>query len=155
MPASAEAVYRFHAEPNALQRLTPPWENAEVVEQSGGIEEIGSRVKIRVKIGPIAQVWTAEHTAFESGRMFRDTMVGGPFRRWEHTHRFEPDTDSSSWLEDRVEYELPMGWLGRVFGDGYTKRRLERMFAWRHRVTAEALAQRDFRAETGRGRGSS
>jgi ligand-binding SRPBCC domain-containing protein len=140
MPASAEDVYCFHAQPDALTRLTPPWENATVFEQTGGIEELGSRVKIRVKIGPLSQIWVAEHTACQPGRMFRDTMVSGPFRKWEHTHLFVPDGAQTSWLEDRVEYVTPLGWLGKTFGGWYARRRLGRMFAWRHAVTAEALA---------------
>jgi ligand-binding SRPBCC domain-containing protein len=140
MPASADAVYRFHAQADALARLTPPWEHATVYEQTGGIEDLGSRVKIRLKIGPLQQTWVAEHTACKPGRMFRDTMVSGPFKKWEHTHLFEPDGANASWLEDRVEYEMPLGWLGRIFGGAYTRRRLARMFAWRHEVTAKALA---------------
>ena len=140
MPASAQALYDFHARPDALQRLTPPWENAKVVEQTGGIEDLGSRVKIQLRVGPIKQTWTAEHAACEPGYMFRDVMVSGPFRRWEHTHLFISDGQSSSFLEDRVEYEFPLGWLGRLVAGAYTRRRLARMFEYRHKVTAEALA---------------
>ncbi|GAC1621463.1 MAG: hypothetical protein NVS9B13_13050 [Candidatus Acidiferrum sp.] len=139
MPASAEAVYQWHAQPGALAALTPPWENAQVIERTGGIDQPGSRVKIRLRMGPLSQVWTAEHTACEPGRMFRDVMISGPFRRWEHTHLFQPNGENSSWLEDRVEYVLPFGGLGKFFGGAYTRHRLERMFAWRHRVTAEAF----------------
>ena len=142
MPASADEVYRFHAEPGALEKLTPPWEKARVVERTGGIEQPGSRVTLRVSVGPITQNWIAEHRECQPGRMFRDVMVSGPFPRWEHTHRFVPESDTSSWLEDRVEFELPLGWLGKVLGRGYTRRRLQRMFAWRHKVTAEELAAR-------------
>jgi uncharacterized protein len=142
MPASADAVYDWHAEPGALTRLTPPWENAHVIENSGSIDQLGLRVKIRVRVGPITQIWTAEHTACEPGRMFRDVMIAGPFRRWEHTHLFIPEAESSSWLEDRVEYDFPLGRLGKLLGGAYTRRRLSRMFAWRHRVTAEALSQK-------------
>ncbi len=142
MPASAEEVYRFHAEPDALERLTPPWERAKVIGRTGGIEQPGSRVTLRVSVGPITQDWVAEHRDCQKGRMFRDVMVSGPFRLWEHTHRFEPESESSSWLEDRVDFELPLGWIGRWLGDGYTRRRLQRMFAWRHKVTAEAVAAR-------------
>ena len=141
IPASAESVYRWHALPDALTRLTPPWENSQVVEETGGIERPGSRVKIRVGIGPFSQIWTAEHTACEPGRMFRDVMVVSPFRHWEHTHLFIPDGENASWLEDRVEYVLPLGWLGKLLGGAYTKRRLTRLFGWRHRVTAEAVLQ--------------
>jgi ligand-binding SRPBCC domain-containing protein len=139
MPASAEAVYQWHALPGALTRLTPPWERAQVVEETGGIEELGSRVKLRVSAGPITRIWTSEHTAFERGRMFRDTMVAGPFRKWEHTHLFIPDTASTSWLEDRVEFVLPLGQLGKILACGYTHRRLQHLFAWRHGFTAQAL----------------
>ena len=151
MPASAERVYRFHAAPDALLRLTPPWENATVYQQHGGIEDLGSRVKIRLRIGPLAQTWIAEHAACEPGKMFRDVMVSGPFKKWEHTHLFVADGANSSWLEDRVEYEMPLGWLGRVFGGWYARKRLGRMFAWRHAVTAKAVAEEDPAAATKRG----
>jgi hypothetical protein len=139
MPASAETAYEWHTLPDALVGLTPPWEKAQVVEQTGGIEQLGSRVKLRVRVGPITQMWTAEHTAFEPGRMFRETMVSGPFRHWEHTHLFIADTASSSWLEDRVEFDLLLGRFGNLLAGSYTRRRLHRLFAWRHRVASEAL----------------
>jgi uncharacterized protein len=141
MPASAELVYAFHAKSDALSRLTPPWENARVIERSGSIEQPGSRVKIRLRVGPFSQTWTAEHTACEPGRTFRDVMIAGPFRRWEHTHLFIPDGQNKSWLEDRVEYEFPLGGFGKLLGGAYTQRRLLRMFAWRHKVTAAAVSQ--------------
>jgi ligand-binding SRPBCC domain-containing protein len=140
MPASAERVYRFHAAPDALARLTPPWESSTIYEQNGGVGDLGSRVRIKLRIGPITQYWIAEHAACEPGRMFRDVMVSGPFKKWEHTHLFSADGANASWLEDRVEYEMPLGWLGRAFGGWYARRRLKRMFAWRHEVTAKAVA---------------
>jgi len=140
MPASAEAVYRFHAEPGALERLTPPWEKVRVVARTGGIETPGSRVTLRVSIGPFTQDWIAEHAACEPGKLFRDVMVSSPFRFWEHTHKFIPDTQNSSWLEDTVEYQFPFGWLGQLLAGAYTRRRLQRLFEWRHKVTVEALA---------------
>lgn len=153
MPASAESVYGFHARPDALSRLTPPWESATVYEQSGGIEDLGSRVKIRLKIGPLAQTWIAEHQACEPGRMFRDVMVSGPFKKWEHTHLFEPDGAETSWLEDRVEYEMPLGWLGKTFGGWYVRKRLKRMFAWRHEVTSRAVGAETLADGKGAGAG--
>jgi uncharacterized protein len=142
MPASADEVYRVHAEAGALERLTPPWEKARVVGTPGDIETLGSRTTLRVSVGLFSQDWIAEHTACEPGRMFRDVMVSGPFRRWEHTHVFKAETADASWLEDRVEYEFPLGWLGRLAGGSYTRRRLQRMFAWRHKTTVEILKAR-------------
>jgi hypothetical protein len=45
-------------------------------------------------------------------------------------------------LIDRIEYELPLGALGRIFGSGFARRKLERMFEFRHRVTKEACEKR-------------
>jgi len=79
MPASSEEVYRLHAEPGALARLTPPWESARVVGEPGNIEELGSRTTLRISVGPFSQDWIAEHRACERGKMFRDVMISGPF----------------------------------------------------------------------------
>jgi ligand-binding SRPBCC domain-containing protein len=142
MPAPADAVYRWHAAPGAFERLRPPWEKAHVVESTGGIEDLGSLVTIRFSIGPFTKDWVAEHDACEPGKMFRDVQASGPFRCWEHTHLFlqDPKHPSSSWLEDRIEYQLPLGWLGKLFAGAWTRRKLKRMFSWRHQVTAQVFA---------------
>jgi ligand-binding SRPBCC domain-containing protein len=140
--ATAEAVYRWYAEPDAFARLQPPWEKARVIERTGGIEEIGSSVTIRLYIGPFTKDWIAEHIACEPGRMFCDFQLSGPFRYWEHTHLFLQDLrhPESSWLEDRIEYQLPLGWFGKFLAGAWTRRKLKRLFSWRHRVTVHAFA---------------
>jgi ligand-binding SRPBCC domain-containing protein len=139
LPVSAEDLFRFHAEPDAFERLSPPWENVEVVSRTHeGLVE-GSRLTIRLGGFP-GGTWVAEITDVCEGRGFRDVMVTGPFARWEHRHRFLPDGPRASILEDRIEYALPLGFLGRLFGAGFVRRRLSKMFAWRHDATARILA---------------
>jgi uncharacterized protein (TIGR01777 family) len=140
MPVSADALYAWHARPGAFERLNPPFDPVEVEERAGGLE-VGARTVIRMKVGPVHQRWVAEHTAHEPGRMFRDEQRDGPFARWVHTHRFEPKPDGTSELVDEVEYELPLGGLGALFGSGFTRATLERMFAYRHAVTRADLAR--------------
>ncbi|NUQ74265.1 MAG: SRPBCC family protein [Polyangiaceae bacterium] len=139
--APPDEVFAFHELPDALERLTPPFESVRVLEKTRGIKT-GARVVLLTKIGPINARWVAEHTAYEQGRMFKDRQVKGPFAKWEHTHLFEPDGEGGTWLIDRVEYELPLGALGRLFGGGFARRKLERMFEFRHRVTKEACERR-------------
>ena len=143
--APAAEVFRWHALPGALERLTPPWEPVEFVERTGGIEQIGSRVVLRLCLGPFHRTWTSEHTHYEDGRMFRDVQVAGPFARWEHTHTVEPDGSDACFLEDRIIYELPFGFLGKLLGGWFVRRKLERLFDYRHRVTAQATARREAR----------
>ncbi len=138
LEASAEDVFRWHARPGAFERLNPPWDPAEVSSRTGGIEEEGSRVVLRV--GPLRQRWVAEHYGCRPGREFRDRQLSGPFAFWQHVHRMEPDGASTSFLEDEIEYALPGGTAGDLLGGGSVRSILERMFTYRHRVTADDLA---------------
>ncbi len=134
MEAPPEEVFAWHARPGAFERLAPPWETVEVLARSGGIDP-GSRVTVKTSHG----TWVAEHTELETGRRFRDIQREGPFRRWDHLHLFDPD-GSGSFLEDRIEYELPLGSLGGLVAGRSVRRRLDKVFAWRHAVTAADLA---------------
>ena len=136
--ASAEKLFRWHAEPGALERLTPPWEKIEIIERAQGIRD-GDRGAMWVHIGPFRVRWSFEHRESIEGRQFRDVQTAGPFRRWEHTHSFTPEGAGACQLEDRIEYELPFGKLGTFFGGWLVRRKLARVFEYRHRVTAEAM----------------
>jgi len=136
---SADELFAWHAEPGALERLTPPWEKVEIIERVGGIEP-GARVVLQARIGPVRVGWVAEHVDWVEGREFSDRQVRGPFAFWEHTHRFISEGLDTCWLEDEIHYALPLGWLGRALAGWYVRRKLERLFAYRHGVTAEAFA---------------
>ncbi len=49
-----------------------------------------------------------------------------------------PIDEDSCVLRDDIEYELPMGVLGRIFGKPIAERQLQRLFEYRHRVTRQA-----------------
>jgi ligand-binding SRPBCC domain-containing protein len=136
--APAEEVFRWHAEPAALERLTPPWEAVEIVERAPGIRD-GDRGILRVHLGPFRIRWVFEHRDYIEGRQFRDVQISGPFRRWEHTHTMEPDGVGSCILTDRILYELPFGFAGKALAAWFIQRKLARLFKYRHRVTAEAM----------------
>lgn len=139
--ASAEELFRWHAEPGALERLTPPWERVETIEPAAGIHD-GDRGAMWVYIGRLRLRWTFEHRGYIEGRKFQDVQTSGPFRRWEHTHLFIPEGPEACRLQDRIEYELPFGILGDFFGGWMVRRRLARVFEYRHRVTAEAMREK-------------
>ncbi len=130
--AQRSQLFEWHARPGAFERLTPPWESVRLVEDSGGIGDGARKV---LAIGPFGLRWIARHEGFVAGRRFRDVQERGPFRRWVHTHTFQDDGPAASVLEDRIEYELPLGRVGAFFGDALVRRKLERMFEHRHRVT--------------------
>lgn len=132
--APAGDVYAWHARPGAFERLTPPWDHIRVLQREGGIED-GGRVLLELRVGPLPLRWTALHRDHVPGEQFVDEQAGGPFAFWRHTHRFAADGTSASWLEDHVEYEPPLGPLGRLADALVIRPRLARTFAYRHAVT--------------------
>ena len=139
--ASAPEVYAWHALPRALELLTPPGEPVKILEKSGGIEK-GARVILQVGKWPMRQKWVAVHGDFKVGCFFSDEQVSGPFAYWKHTHTFEPDGPSACILEDRVEYALPFGAVGRWVAGWYVRRKITKLFEYRHEITARELSMR-------------
>ncbi len=137
MPASAARVYAFHEQPDALARLIPPWERVKIVQAPTSLAT-GTRVILRQWLGPIPLTIESEHIACNPGRSFVDRMVRGPFHKWVHEHRFEHIHETASWLVDDVDYSLPLEPLSLAMGS-FVHARVERMFAWRHDVTKEAV----------------
>jgi ligand-binding SRPBCC domain-containing protein len=135
--ASAERVFAFHEAPDAFERLQPPWQETEIIQPPASLE-VGTKVVLRVKVGPFWQTMIAEHVEYEPGKMFADRLVKGPFSKWLHRHIVTPKGENACVLTDDIEYELPFGVLGRVFGGGFARKNLERLFEYRHRVTREA-----------------
>lgn len=130
-------MFAFHEARDAFERLQPPWQTTEIVQPPASLE-VGTRVVLRIKVGPLWQTIVAEHIAYEPGKMFADQMVEGPFAKWVHRHIVTPRGEGECTLTDEIEYELPLGALGRVFGGWFARRNLERLFEFRHRVTREA-----------------
>ena len=134
--ATPERVFSFHEQPDILQTLTPPWERARIIK-SAKISDIGAHAIIETKIlGPIRIRWVAEHTLYDPPRMFEDIQIKGPFRSWRHRHIVEPHADGAV-LRDEIDYEPPLGFLGRAFAPFLVERRLQKLFEYRHRVTRE------------------
>ena len=138
--APARQVFAWHAEPEALEKLIPPWEPVSIERRPEGLQD-GAVAVLRIGVGPLKLRWVAEHRGYEdrgdAGGTFTDVQVRGPFAAWEHRHTVTADGDAACVLEDHVTYRLPLGVLGRWFGGWLTARKLERMFEYRHRVTRE------------------
>jgi uncharacterized protein len=137
--ADVTDLFAWHARPGAFRRLTPPWDATSVVERTGGDIEVGGTVVLRTPAGPLrgrlAPRWVAQHVESEPPYRFRDVQRSGPFAAWDHTHRFHSLGPGRSVLEDDVVYRLPLGRLGKALAGGVVRRRLDRIFDYRHRVT--------------------
>lgn len=141
--APPAVVFAFHESPGALERLTPP-EQPVRVEEGGESIHSGSRVVLKMSVGPFPITWVAEHVEYEPPHLFSDRQVKGPFRSWYHRHRFLDDGQGGTVMRDEIEFEPPLGMLGRVLGGWFVKRKLKAMFDFRHERTRQIVEARDF-----------
>jgi hypothetical protein len=140
MPVGAAELYTWHSRPLASQRLQPPWEEVKLISTAGSFGTDGQRIEFQTRLfGLIKSTWLAEAYDFQPGKGFQDRQLKGPFAYWNHAHRFIPDGEKASFLEDHIEYRLPLGLVGRFLGSRMTRRRLQALLNYRHAVTASDL----------------
>ena len=149
--APRDVVWDWHSREGAFDRLTPPWEHMESISSPPDLSPGGRRV-IRMKLGPFKMKWVAEHTDLIEGELFADRMVRGPFKRWWHTHRLVEEKKDVTIVRDEVSYDLPFGFLGRLFGSRYVRKMVLRMFTsreislkrdiWRHQSFSDLPRKR-------------
>lgn len=142
VPVPAADLFRWHERPGAFQRLTPPWQPVSLTSHEG-IRD-GDRAVIRLGTRLVGLDWVAEHGGYDDACLrgdgacqFEDTQLSGPFGAWHHRHSMRPTAEGSI-LEDDITYELPLAPLSGVAA-GVGEAQIERMFAYRHRITHEDL----------------
>lgn len=140
--ATPERVFAFHELPDVFARLMPPWEKSRIIEVAPNLRP-GARAVVETKLfGLFDARWEALHTAYDPPRMFEDVQVKGPFRVWRHRHLIKPHAEGAI-LRDEIEYEPPVGFLGRLAAPFVIIPRLEKMFDYRHEITRQWCEGKD------------
>ncbi len=139
LPVSIEDAFAYHERLGCLDRLIPPWESVQVEHRDVGLA-VGNRVVLKTGLFGIPLRWRARHTLYRPPALFADVQDSGPFAFWHHRHRFRSTGANSTRMTDDVQYQMPLGSLGRWFGGSLVTKKLETMFAFRHRVTRDDLA---------------
>jgi ligand-binding SRPBCC domain-containing protein len=100
----------------------------------------GSRVIFRLGVGPIGVTWDGIIAEYVEQSYFRDVQTKGPFGAWSHTHSFVAEADGTR-VNDRVEYEPPFGFIGKLLNPILVRPSLAFMFKHREKKTRELLEQ--------------
>lgn len=130
IPRPIDEVVPFFADPRNLGRLTPSSMGFEFLTDDFAMR---AGLEIRYRIHPILGIpatWATRITEADPPRGFVDIQAKGPYRRWQHRHRFEP-VEGGTVVHDDIEYELPFGPLGRLAHALVVRRQLEWIFRYR------------------------
>lgn len=132
--AAPERVFAFHELPDALERLTPRWAGSRVIAHARSLD-VGARTLVDIRVAPFVWIFSEfVHTACDRPRLFVDEQARGPFRRWRHAHAVHPHAEGAL-LVDSIDFEPPLGLLGRAAAPVMILPRLRKLFAYRHAVT--------------------
>lgn len=138
--APLESVWEFFSNPENLARITPPSLGFQIVSSPRRPIRAGDRIDYRIRVAGIPLAWRTLITECDPPRAFTDVQEKGPYRRWEHRHTFEPLDGGLVRMTDRVDYELPLGALGRIAGGFWVRRQLRQIFDHRARVVVGTFA---------------
>lgn len=141
LPITLERAWAFFSSPRNLARITPP-EMGFVIHDSFDGREAYTGQRITYTVRPLLGIpmrWVTRIEDVKAPERFVDTQETGPYRRWHHTHTFEP-VPGGVLMRDRVEYELPLGILGEFAHVLFVRKKLDDIFRFRERTLERIFA---------------
>lgn len=157
LPAPIDEVWAFGSDPSNLASISPSFYGIKV--SSDGPTREGSRVEISMNPFnvPLNLKWVSlisEIVDTGPQRQFVDVAEKGPFPYWRHQHLFEEGDaqvsgersgatiklkEKGTWVKDRVEYEVPLSFVGNFAHSLLIKRMLGEMFRHRSKKLREVF----------------
>ena len=138
VPAGLHATFDFFERPQNLARITPPWLGFRILTPEPIRMARGLTVDYTVRVLGMRTHWRSLISEYDPPNSFRDVQVIGPYRLWDHRHRFWRDQGGTV-IEDFVVYELPLGPLGRLLNRLAVRRQLDAIFDYRRAEIGQLL----------------
>ena len=82
--------------------------------------------------------WQARIARWQPPAGFVDEQLRGPYRLWEHAHRFRDNEEGTTIIEDAVRYRLPFAPFGEIFHP-LVRLQLGRIFRFRQSAVLDCL----------------
>ncbi|MDC8104608.1 MULTISPECIES: SRPBCC family protein [Chryseobacterium] len=87
--------------------------------------------------------WEMMISQVEDYKSFTGFQKKGPYKYWNHFHEFIPN-DKGVLMKDTVDYELPLGIIGRIAHRLFIKKKLESIFDLRSGVLNALFNNNDY-----------
>ena len=101
----------------------------------------GTLIDYKLRLLGVPLRWKARILGWQAPTGFVDEQVRGPYRLWEHTHRFHDDGDKTI-IEDVVRYGLPF-WPHGEIAHPVVRLQLGRIFRFRQSAVRKHLFRQD------------
>jgi ligand-binding SRPBCC domain-containing protein len=127
--ASLEETFSFFSDASNLELLTPAWLRFTIRTPTPIVMGTGAEIAYRIRLWGVPIPWRTRIVAWQPCVRFVDRQLVGPYRWWDHEHRFET-VPGGTLVIDHVEYVPRAGWLSGPL----VRRDLARIFDYRSRT---------------------
>lgn len=138
VPLPRRQVFEFFADAANLQVITPPQLHFEILTPQPISMQEGALIDYRLRLFGVPLRWQARIMHWQPPDGFVDQQLHGPYRLWEHTHRFYEEGEAETTIEDVVRYRLPFAPLGEVIHP-LVRLQLRRIFRYQQSAVRRCL----------------
>jgi ligand-binding SRPBCC domain-containing protein len=127
VPAPLSEVFAYLRQPNNLLDIMPKDMKLEVAWPKDKLLNLGDEFTTKMRKNGLPVTWRSRVTHFEQDISFTDIQLGGPFRRWDHTHTVKSVSQGTE-VRDEILIEMPLGVLGQFAMWLFVRADLQRTF---------------------------
>ena len=142
LPITIDTAWNFFSSPENLAKITPP-EMDFVIVDNYKKENFVSGLIINYRVKPLLGIrlkWRTEICNVQHKKSFTDKQLIGPYKVWEHTHIFT-ETKDGLLMNDKINYELPYGYLGKIAHRIVVRNKIEAIFAYRKKMIEQLFSK--------------
>lgn len=139
---SLETAWKFFSSPENLSEITPKDMNFTVLSKYRN-QPIFEGMIIDYIVSPLFNIplkWKTRISQVDKNKSFTDFQEKGPYKLWNHHHEFIPNQNGVL-MKDTVDYELPLGFLGKIAHSIIVKDKLNKIFDYRYKILEQRFNQ--------------
>ena len=127
-----DKVFMFFSKPENLEIITPENLHFKILTPSPVKMSEGSLIDYKISLMGMPFYWKTIITHYDPPNSFIDKQIKGPYSNWIHTHKFI-QKEHGTVISDRVNYSIPLGFLGKIIHALWIKKELENIFIYRQK----------------------
>jgi ligand-binding SRPBCC domain-containing protein len=135
LPISLEKAWDFFTIPTNLDKITPKEMDFKITNNPPSKTYKGQIITYKIGILPLIKSnWITEITHLEDLQFFVDEQRFGPYAMWHHEHHFEEIEAGKVKMTDIVNFKMPFGIFGDLFGGALVKNKVRFIFESRFTI---------------------